>query len=515
MDVLDPFGPYNAPTAMRPAACGTAAPTRLDGVMTALCWVPANQVNRTFNGGAMHRFAPARPFLLAACAVTFILAGCGGSSYMPPPVISVTVSPASATVQASASAPFTATVSNDSTHAGVNWAVSCAAAPCGSVSPSSTASGAATTYTAPANPAATLTVTLSATSVTDSSKSMSSTVTVPGPSSSIAVTISPATGTVQTGATAPFTANVTGDTANAGVTWSLSCLPAQSGEQAGDCGGLSAASTPSGSPTTYTAPTSGDLNVTITAASVTNPNAVASASVRVPGTAVVVSPGSATVALAGAAQFTATVFNDATNQGVTWSLVYVQNGSSVPCPSVDVCGSVSPTTTLTGVATTYTAPTAPPAGDLEVVLTATAVANSAASGQAFATIPGIAVSVAPGNIKVEAAATAAFTATVTNDPNNQGVTWTLSSSGTPCSPGCGTVSPATTANGSATTYTAPATPPSSDLIVILTAASITNSAATGSASITVPAITMSIAPAGVLLPLNLSAVLCYREQRPQ
>src|SRR5438132_14310658 len=61
---------------------------------------------------------------------------------------------------------------------------------------------------------------------------------------------------------------------------------------------------------------------------------------------------------------------------------------------------------------------------------------------------------------VSVKATQQFTATVTNDPSNKGVNWTLTQSGTPCSPGCGTMSPASTASGVAMTYTAPSAVPS-------------------------------------------------------
>ena len=50
-----------------------------------------------------------------------------------------------------------------------------------------------------------------------------------------------------------------------------------------------------------------------------------------------------------------------------------------------------------------------------------------------------------------------FTANVSNDSSNKGVTWSLSQNGSSCSPGCGTISPATTPSGQPATYSAPAT----------------------------------------------------------
>jgi hypothetical protein len=53
------------------------------------------------------------------------------------------------------------------------------------------------------------------------------------------------------------------------------------------------------------------------------------------------------------------------------------------------CGTVLPTATASGVATTYTAPTTPPAGDLMVTITATSVANTSVSNSAIVTVPAI------------------------------------------------------------------------------------------------------------------------------
>jgi hypothetical protein len=65
---------------------------------------------------------------------------------------------------------LTAAVSHDATNGGVSWTVSCAAAECGSVAPTTTPSGAATTYTPPAAIAGDIRVTIKATSVADKSK---------------------------------------------------------------------------------------------------------------------------------------------------------------------------------------------------------------------------------------------------------------------------------------------------------------------------------------------------------
>src|SRR5260370_29898420 len=125
-------------------------------------------------------------FVLLAAGV---LAGCGGNTSQPPPPLqpmAVTVSPSSATVQTGGVQQFTATVTNTSNLA-VTWSLTqggTACSPtCGTVSPTSAASGAPTAYTAPATAPTPATVTLTATSVTDATKSASATITVtaPGP----------------------------------------------------------------------------------------------------------------------------------------------------------------------------------------------------------------------------------------------------------------------------------------------------------------------------------------------
>jgi hypothetical protein len=121
-----------------------------------------------------------------AVIVALFSSGCGGSSSQPGTSpgtqtrsISVVLSPLSSSVVPGGTASVSATVSNDSTHAGVAW--SCAPAnACGLFSPPSTASGMATIYTAPAVVPTGGQVTVTATSVTDNSKSASSTLVISG-----------------------------------------------------------------------------------------------------------------------------------------------------------------------------------------------------------------------------------------------------------------------------------------------------------------------------------------------
>ena len=115
--------------------------------------------------------------ILPAMVVAAIAFGCGGGAHAPsvtPPPISVSLSTAVATVQVGGTAKLTATVTNDSSSSGVAWVVSCSATECGEISPGQTTSGMATTYTAPSSvPSNNLTITVTATSVADTSKSSS------------------------------------------------------------------------------------------------------------------------------------------------------------------------------------------------------------------------------------------------------------------------------------------------------------------------------------------------------
>jgi hypothetical protein len=99
-----------------------------------------------------------------------------------------------------------------------------------------------------------------------------------GSSNAIQVSISQAPpGILTPGAAAvPVTATVTGDSKNAGVTWS--CTAATAGSA---CGSFNPITTPSGTATMYTAPSSAVGSVTITATSVTNSAAFATANVNI------------------------------------------------------------------------------------------------------------------------------------------------------------------------------------------------------------------------------------------
>ncbi len=278
------------------------------------------------------------------------------------------------------------------------------------------------------------------------------------------------------------TATVTGDPTNKGVAWTLSCSTAP-------CGGIAPSSTASGVATTYTAPgpPAGDLQVTLTATSVANSLATASIAITVPAISVDVEPTGVKVTAQSTTQFTATLGNDPGNKGVTWA---------VSCSATD-CGTVMPTSTASGTATTYTAPNAPPPTDLTVTLIATSVTDTTKSTSVAVTVRAIVVNaISPPSGIIPVNASQEFSATVSYDPSNSGLNWTLTQNGSNCSPACGTVSPASTASGTPTTFTGPAALPA-NVTVTINAVAAADTTKIASATITLTKGTVKLIPASL------------------
>ena len=227
---------------------------------------------------------------ISACVMMVAagFSGCGGgSSTSPAPVVksvSVALTPTTAMVQTSQGASFTATVANDPKNDGTTWTLSgagCTGAACGTLSGATAASGAAVNYTAPATLPNPPTVTLTATAVDDSTKSAKATITLaaaPAPPSPPSVTVTPGTANLATGGvTQTFTANVSNDAQNLGVTWSVSgtnCTGAA-------CGSISPTTSASGAPVTYTSATRATAagTVTVIAAAVAEASSTGAAAV--------------------------------------------------------------------------------------------------------------------------------------------------------------------------------------------------------------------------------------------
>jgi len=173
----------------------------------------------------------------------------------------------------------------------------------------------------------------------------------------------------------------------------------------------------------------------------------------------------------GTVTVTATVANDSSNAGVTWT-----------APSI---GSL---TSLTALVPTYTAPAATSAAQ-SVTLTATSVADTSKSASVTLTInPKISVSVSAPATMVDGNDAELLTATVANDSSNAGVTWTA--------PTIGSLSSLT---ASAPTFTAPAATASAQTVT-LTATSVADKTQSNSVTLTIPAapaITTSSLPTAI------------------
>lgn len=308
-----------------------------------------------------------------------LLLGCSSACFAQTG-ITVAVTPASATVQApNGTQQFTATVHYDRRHRGVRWTLAgtgCTGNACGTLSASSSASGAAITYTAPSTVPNPATVILTATSVSNTSKHASATITFTS-ALPVSVSIAPTTAPAVTSTTVSFTATVTNDTANQGVTWALT----QSGTSCSAlCGTLS---NQTATTVRYTAPASVPANpvVTLTARPVRDSTKSASASITVTASAAVsvtLSPKRGSVVVTQHLPVTATVTNDVGAAGVTWS-------ASGPNCSGSACGAF---TNVTTTSATYVAPAA--AGAYSVVATSVAdVTKSAANSLSVTDLSGV------------------------------------------------------------------------------------------------------------------------------
>jgi hypothetical protein len=266
----------------------------------------------------------------------------------------VTVSPATASVPAGAKEQFTAKVTG-STNTQVKWTVNKVAGGNATVGTVSSAG----LYKAPAAIPSPAAVTVTATSEANTAEFASATVTVTEPP--FVVTVSPATATVQTGATRQFTAIVTGNT-NTAVTWTV-----YDGERGRMLGTIT-------SDGLYTAPAAvpSPATLSVIATSTADADKFGSATVTVVEAPVAVSvvPATATVQPGGTLQFTATVANS-TNTAVTWSVNKAAGGSANT-------GKIS-------AAGLYTAPSAVPSPAI-VTVAAKSAADSTKSGAASLTI---------------------------------------------------------------------------------------------------------------------------------
>ncbi|RMG19937.1 MAG: hypothetical protein D6732_29330, partial [Methanobacteriota archaeon] len=296
------------------------------------------------------------------------------------PVISVSVSPSSITLDSGGSQQFTATVLG-AEDTSVSWSI---VSGVGNISPTGL-------YTAP-NVSSQSTVTVRAVSNQDSSKSDTATITI----NPVVVSVSPGSAVIDSGGSYQFTALVTG-ASDSTVSWSV-----DGGSSNGtvDSSGL------------YTAPTVLTQTL-VTVRAVSNQNSVVSdtAQVTINAASVSVSPASATVDSGATLQFTATVTGHI-DTSVTWSVI---SGSG----SIDSLGLYTAPLVLTQTVETIKAVSN---GDPTKYDTATVTVN-----------PVITVTVSPSTATVYSNGSKQFNAIVTGAQDTS-VTWSVIT-------GTGTISP--------------------------------------------------------------------------
>jgi hypothetical protein len=152
-----------------------------------------------------------------------------------------------------------------------------------------------------------------------------------------------------------------------------------------------------------------------------------------------------TIQAGGQASLVAVVTNDPKMMGIDWNASCVNTN----------CGSFNPAHTMSGQATTYTAPSSVPQGGVNLAARATALpAQTAVVNVSIFTNVQIKLTGFPAS-PLGAGNTTTLTAVVTGDPNNPplGVGWSLSCTAA----SCGTLSALNTASGFPVTYTAPPT----------------------------------------------------------
>jgi hypothetical protein len=444
--------------------------------------VTDRQLHRS-SGLEFHIAASLALALVAFCSLT-ALVGCSSGSAKSQsqssqtPIISVAMTQLPpATLPVTTQAQVAATVANDPANAGVDWIALCgnSTSGCGSFSPAHTASGAVTTFTAPAGVPAQKTVAVTALSTTDHSKSSAFAVTIVSTVTSITITQFPPP-TAAAGSTITLSATVVGDPANLGVDWTANCggINCTPGNFHSSSGGTVNFVIPL--PNQVTGIVGSTVTITAYATADHTFSATTSFQVSAPIVLTITQSPPATMLTNATATVVATVQNDPTNSGVAWS---------VSC-SDSPCGTITPGQTASGAPATFTAPAAA-AGTVQIFAQAIAGGSAQLATQHVnvTIVAPVSVTIIQGvtNSTIVQNTSASLIATTANDSANAGIDWSVTC-GSPGS--CGTFSPAHTASGAATTYSAPPAIPTSGTVTI-TAASTTDPAATATQTVTVTA----------------------------
>jgi hypothetical protein len=264
---------------------------------------------------------------------------------------------------------------------------------------------------------------------------------------------------------------------NQGVTWSLSlantgCSPA--------CGTIVPQASPSYS-AVYKPPARVPTNqtATITATSVEDPRQVFVFNFTITASVGVVITPKFSAQFAGGPPVTvsAQVTNDGLGAGVTWALTAGGASCSPACGTL----SASAAPSLTAI---YTPPTNPPSGaNAKPSITANSVTDPTQSDSFSFSFP-ISVSISTKfAVQLVGAAPATVVAQVIDDVAAAGVTWTLTSNGISCAPGCGTIS---ATPGLTAAYTPPADQPTGpNSTPTITATSVTDPSKSDSFTFTI------------------------------
>ncbi len=422
----------------------------------------------------MRSFVRLRIYLSVALllGIAFITWGCASSGLsvanQTAQEVQISVTPTSTSVPVSGTKKFTASVANAS-NTTVIWQVN------GTTGgePTHGTIDATGLYTAPAAVPAPASVTIAAISQAQPTKMATAQAIISSSLTGIVVTVSPSTISVQAGHTQTLTATLQNDSQSKGVTWRLT----GAGCSGTTCGTLSATSSASGIPITYTAPANvpSPASVTATATSIADTSEAAVATITLANTAppaaiaVAVSPTAASVQIGHTQSISATVQSDMQNKGVNWTL------TGAGC-SAAACGTLSANSSASGQAITYTAPPTVPT-PAAVTATATSVTDGTKTASATVTISAPAggsasIAISPVRVALTTGQAQTFTATVTGNAVTT-VTWEVDSI-----PG---------GNSSVGTVSATGvySPPSSAGTHTVAARSVADTSATASASVAI------------------------------
>jgi hypothetical protein len=438
-----------------------------------VAWTISPSTCGTLSGTTLTSATYVAPASIAS-SCTAVITGTAKSDSADSSAVSITVNPITVAVtpttaisipatdnNQTSTMALTATLTNDAANGNVNWTLD--TTNCGSISPTTSASGANVTFTAvnakTNNLAAACVANVTATSATDSTKTATKQITVNPPAVTLGTSGSLALAAGASGQTLTATLTSLAPSATPSLTWSIS--------PASGCGTLTPASSSTSPATgTYTPPTTLSSACTATVSVKYNQNLYYAASVvysvsATPPVTVTVSA-NPTGAVGEAAQV-AISSTTSDSQGVNWTISPITG-----------CGTLS-AATLTSVS--YAAQS-PLAASCTATVTGTSKSNSAISNSVSITVNPITVSVSALSNSIYAGNSTSLTAAVTNDGASAGVNWSISS---PSNGSCGSVA---TSGATSATYTAPASVSASCTATIV-ATSVTDPGQSNSTQITV------------------------------